>query len=88
MESQEEIDELADAIYRDKVLRARAEDSAEKFLDGLRLFEMALEFTRAGVAAELGTDDEKAIAEGVQRRFDLHRQMEERGLYHPVPDRQ
>jgi hypothetical protein len=37
MEFQEEIDRLADAIYRDKVLRARAEDPAEKLLDGIRL---------------------------------------------------
>jgi hypothetical protein len=85
METQEDIDRLADAIYRDKVLRAREADSAEKFLDGLHLFELAMEFTRAGVAAELDTDDEKAIASGVQRRFDLCRRMEEHGLYQPVP---
>jgi hypothetical protein len=87
MEYQEEIDRLADAIFRDKVLRARAEDPAEKFLDGIRLFESALEFTRAGVAAELGTTDEAAIAEGVQRRFDRVRKLEEHGLYQPLPSR-
>ncbi len=87
MESQEEIDRLADAIYRDKVLRARAEDPAEKFLDGIRLFESALQFTRAGVAAELGTQDEVAISEAVQRRFDRMRKLEEHGLYQPLPSR-
>jgi hypothetical protein len=87
MQSQEEIDRLADAIYREKVLRARAADPAEKFLDGLRLFESALEFTRAGVAAELGTQDETAVAAGVLRRFQLIRRLEEHGLYHPLPDR-
>lgn len=87
MESQEEIDRLADAIDRDRVLRARAADPAEKFLDGLRLFESALEFTRAGVAAELGTQDEEAISEGVQRRFQLIRKLEEHGLYHPLTQR-
>jgi len=84
METQEEIDALADEIYRDKVLRARAEDPAEKFLDGLRLFEEALKFTRAGVAMQLGTDDEEEIARGVQRRFDKIRKIEERDLYYPV----
>jgi len=37
----------ADAIYRDKVLRARAEAPAGSFLGWLRLFEPAIEFTRA-----------------------------------------
>jgi len=84
MDSQEDIDRLAEAIYRDKVLRARAENPAEKFLDGIRLFESALEFTRAGVAAELGTQNEVAIAEAVQRRFERIRKLEEHGLYQPL----
>lgn len=85
MEAPQEAGLPVDAIYRDKVLRAMAEDPAEKFLDGLRLFESALEFTRAGVAAELGTHDESAIAAEVQRRFDLVRRIEEHGIYQPLP---
>jgi len=84
METQSDIDHLADAIYRDKVLRARAEDPSEKFLDGFRLFDAALSFTKAGVAAELSTNDENAIMVGIQRCFDLVRRLNERGLYFPV----
>jgi ADP-dependent phosphofructokinase/glucokinase len=87
MQTQEEIDQLADAIYRDKVLRARAEEPGQKLIDGIRLFESALAFTRAGVAAELRTSDEEAISKGVQRRFDIVRRMEEHGIYSPVTAR-
>ncbi len=81
METQEDINQLADAIYRDRVLRARAEDPCEKLMDGFRLFEYALNITKMGVQAELGTKDEDAVMAGVQRRFDLVRKMRESGLY-------
>lgn len=81
METQEDIDRLAREIYRDKVLRARAMTPEERFMEGFRLFEEALVFTKAGVAAELGTTDEQTIMNEVQRRFDIVRKREERGRY-------
>jgi hypothetical protein len=83
MENQEDINELADAIYRDRVLRARAEDPCEKLMDGFRLFEYGINITKMGVQAELGTTDEEAVMAGVQRRFDIVRRSRERGLYQP-----
>ena len=81
MESQADIDALADAIYRDRVLRARAEDPCEKFMDGFRLFESSLGFVKMGVESEMGCGDDEAIALAVQQRFDIVRKMREHGLY-------
>ncbi len=83
METQEDINELAEAIYRDRVIRARQEDPCEKLMDGFRLFEYGLNIMKMGVASELGTENEDAVLTGVQRRFDIVRQMRERGLYQP-----
>ncbi|WP_208300299.1 hypothetical protein [Prosthecobacter fusiformis] len=74
---------MADAIYRDRVLRARAEDPCEKLVDGFRLFEYALGITKMGVQAELNTMDEEAVMKGVQKRFDMVRKVREKGLYQP-----
>ena len=48
-EAQAQIKRLADAIYRDKVLRARAEDPLQKLLDGFELFTLGLEMTKLDV---------------------------------------
>lgn len=88
METQEDINKLADAIYKERLLRARDQDPCEKLMDGFRLFEEALVFTKAGVADELGTTDEDLIMAEVERRFELVRQMEDRGFYQPWPLRQ
>jgi hypothetical protein len=83
METQEDIDQLAAAIYRDKVLRAREMTPEERLIEGFRLFHEAMTFTAAGVANELGTTDEAAVMAEVRRRFDLVRKIEERGRYQP-----
>ncbi|MCB1076988.1 MAG: hypothetical protein KDM64_04075 [Verrucomicrobiae bacterium] len=75
---------MADSIFREKVIRARSADLADKFLDGFRLFESALEFTHAGVADDLGTLDENEISREILKRFEVIRLLEEDGLYLPV----
>jgi hypothetical protein len=87
MQSQESIDQLADAIYRDKVLRARATDPSEKLVDGMRLFEVALEFTKAGAADMIGSTDEALVMQEVRRRIEIVRRSEERGIYHPLAEK-
>jgi hypothetical protein len=84
METQQDIDRLAAAIYRDKVLRARAMTPDERLMESFRLFEESLTFTKAGVADQLGTTDEASIMAEVRRRFDLVRQREDRGIYLPL----
>lgn len=84
METQEDIDQLAAAIYRDKVLRARAMTPDERLMEGFRLFDESMTFTKAGVAEELGTTDEAAIMTEVRRRFDIVHKMEDQGFYLPL----
>lgn len=84
METQQEIDQLAAAIYRDKVLRARAMSPEERFMAGFQLFEESLTFTKAGIAAQLGTADESAILAEIRRRFDIVRKREDIGYFEPL----
>lgn len=84
METQDDIDQLAAAIYRDKVLRARAMSPDERLMEGFRLFEESMTFTKAGVAEQLGTADEAKIMAEVRRRFDVVHKLEDQGYYLPL----
>ena len=79
------IRELAAAIYRDKVQRARQENPIQKLLAGFDLFQSALEMTRLDVIRKIGASDESAVQEGLRQRFERVRQVREAGLYKPVP---
>ncbi|MFN0125970.1 MAG: hypothetical protein ACKV19_04710 [Verrucomicrobiales bacterium] len=83
MELQQDLDLTADAIYRDKVLRARATDPVERLLDGFRLFDEALTFTKAGVMEQLGTSDETMVMAEVERRIERIRKLQDFGYYKP-----
>ena len=72
---------VADAIYRDKVGRARAQDPVRKLLDGFTLFESGLELTKLDVARTIGTSDDTAVAAALQLRFERVRRMREAALY-------
>jgi hypothetical protein len=80
-DQQASIARLADAIYSDKVRRARAQDPVQKLLDGFTLFEAGLELTKIDVARTLGTSDATAVNEALQRRFDRVRQVRAADLY-------
>jgi hypothetical protein len=71
----------SDPIYRDKVLRARAEDPIQKLLDGFKLFENGLAMTRLNVVRNLGTSDEAAVQEALRRRFERVRRVRETTSY-------
>ncbi len=45
----DEFKPLADAIYRERVLRARKTPPEERLLDGIRLYDQAVERMRLGV---------------------------------------
>lgn len=85
METQQDIDTLAAAIYRDKVLRARAMKPEDRLVEGVRLFDEAMTFTKAGISAQLGTSGETTILREVVRRLEITRKITERGLYKPLP---
>lgn len=57
--------ELIDALFRDKIERARRMTPEERFLAGPRLFDMASEWTKAGIRAQY---PDAGVAE-VERRF-------------------
>lgn len=61
--------ELIDAIYRDRVLRARRRDPAEKVRDGPCLFDEACERSRAGIRAQHPDADEVRVQELFRRRL-------------------
>ena len=87
IDTQSEIALLADAIYRDKVLRARRQDPVQKLLDGFDLFARGLELTRIDVARTIGTSDDAAVQEALGRRFERVRRARESGLYKTIASR-
>jgi hypothetical protein len=84
METQQDIDRTAEAIYRDKVLRARARTMDEKLIDGLDCFETSCLLMADGVRQQFHLNDEAAIWKKVRERLDIVRRMEEHGIYQPV----
>ncbi len=62
-----EFQPLADAIYRDRVLRARRTPPAEKLLDGARLFAGVAERMKAGIRLRKPHLSEREVAEELRR---------------------
>ena len=75
--------ELIDDLYRERVLRARATPPGEKLLDGLRLFERACEWMKAGIRNEFPDADDQQVQQILIDRINRLRQVEEHGLYVP-----
>jgi hypothetical protein len=81
--------ELIDAIYRERVLRARATPPAEKFLQGARLFDMVCRIMRDGIRNQYPEADERRIEELLVHRLELARRLEEPStLFRPVENEQ
>ncbi len=85
METQQDINTLADAIYRDKVLRARERTMDERLRDGLECFDLSCRLMADGVRHQFKLTDEAAVWQKVRERLDIVRRMEERGIYQPLP---
>ncbi len=76
---------LQDAIYRDKVLRARAMTPAERLAESLELSNDIYGWMLDGAKAQCGlATDEDGWAE-VERRLQRLRLIHEHQLYQPVP---
>ncbi len=78
--------DLADAIFREKVLRARQQTPSEKWALCFELHELAIATMRSGIAAQHPELDAAGIAAELDRRLRLRRQIEEYGIYVPIPD--
>ena len=70
--------ELIDAIYRDKVLRARRSPPEDKFLAGFSLFEYACAITMAGIRNQFPDADEAEVLRILKDRFRLRARLEVR----------
>lgn len=70
--------ELVDAIYREKVLRARATPPATKALEGPRLFDWACRVTMAGIRHQHPHADERQVQALLRERVAMREQMEQR----------
>jgi hypothetical protein len=83
-----EFQPLMDAIFREKVLRARAEAPEDKFIGGIDLFEEAVERMRAGVHSQFPSMTEDEVETEVVRRINRVRQVQEHGFYTSTPPSQ
>ena len=71
----ESIKELADAIYRERVLRARRTPIEQKIFVGAELFESACEITRAGIRHQNPGADEVTVEALLRERLALGRRL-------------
>ena len=78
---EETIQELADAIYRDKVRRAREMTVSEKMGDGPELFADSLERMRSGLRSEFPQADSVEIEEKLRGQLDRLNRLHEHGIY-------
>lgn len=78
--------EMADAMYRDRVLRARRTSMTEKLLDGGSLFEDVCDRMRAGIRGRFPDADESEVQGILLRQIDRLRRAEESRVYRPAED--
>jgi hypothetical protein len=71
--------ELIDAIYRERVERARQTPPEDKVLAGLRLFELTSRIMADGIRSQFPEADERRVQEILRERLALARQLEDRG---------
>ena len=77
VQADESSQSLADALYWEKVRRARAMPPEEKFIAGEQLFHYACAITLAGIHDQFpGYSEEQSMAE-LKRRLALRERLEE-----------
>ena len=85
MEASNEFQPLIDEIFREKVLRARAQSPGEKFVAGLRLFENVVIRMRGGIRAQFPQFSAEEVEKELYRRIERIRQVEDHGFFQNVP---
>lgn len=68
--------ELADDIFRDRVLRARAMPPEEKLRAGAVLFERACRWMVAGIRHQFPNADEETVRNLLRERLAIARRLE------------
>ena len=67
--------ELIDAIYRERVLRARRTPPEEKILAGPRLFDYACRITKDGIRSQHPDASEQEVEQILLQRLALRRRL-------------
>ncbi len=78
---EENIKALADAIYADKVRRARTSPLTKKMGWGAELFDEACQRMRTGIRVQFPKASEDEVKTELVRRLNRLRQVHEYGLY-------
>lgn len=69
--------ELADELFRERILRARRTPPEEKFLAGARLFDRNCRIMADGIRHEFPDADEQRVREILVQRIELLRRLED-----------
>lgn len=80
----ESIRQMADEIFREKVLRARKLSFADKFMAGAELFEMGSGLARDGIRMQFPEADEQRVQELFSERMRVIRRLNDDGIWRPV----
>ena len=83
----DDIKQLADAIYRDKVRVARTIPPAERIKTGLELYEYARGFNMAGIRHQFPNYSDEECRREFTRRIALRRHFDEHDLKQIVESR-
>ena len=75
---------LADALYRERVLRARRTPPEERILDGIRLYDQAIERMRLGVQLQNPRAEPAEIEDLLKQRIHKLWKMSDYGYYRPA----
>ena len=73
-----------DAIFVDKVRRARQTPMDQKMLDGPRLFDVNCQIMRSGIRAQFPEFDEAQVEKEFERRLAIARRIDDAGIYRNV----
>jgi hypothetical protein len=74
-----QIQRLANELYRERVIEARAMPPEEKLLAGEELFEYACSITLAGIRNQFPGISEEECLRILEERLELRERMERRG---------
>ena len=74
-----QIQRLAEELYRERVVEARAMPPEEKLLAGEELFEYACAITLAGIRNQFPDLSEAECLQLLEQRLELRERMEKRG---------
>ena len=77
--SDAQIQMLAEELYRERVVEARAMPPEDKLLAGEELFEYACSITLAGIRNQFPSLSEEECLKLLEQRLELRERMEKRG---------